>query len=310
VNEITRRIFIKTMAAGFALCATGCSQKIAWPIRGSEKGRLRFAFFTDVHARTEWNTPDALNLAAEAIGRSSVDLVLSGGDLITDGFQSSAQTLKPRWDAYMKMHGAIKAEHYPALGNHDLVAALPEDGTLPAENPRSIFLSKLGLEQTYYSFDALGYHFIILDSVLVTGDEYKYHGMIWPEEREWLKRDLANVDRTTPIVVVTHIPLLTSFFGATQGATFAAEKNRVVINNREILTMFENRNLVLVLQGHLHIKEMLMWRDTAFITGGAVCGKWWRGPWFGTEEGFNIVTLTGNRVRWEYIDYGWNAIRP
>jgi 3',5'-cyclic AMP phosphodiesterase CpdA len=310
MNELSRRIFLKTMAAGFALCATGCSQKIAWPIRGSEKGRLRLAFFTDAHARTEWNTPDALSLAAESIGRSGVDLVLSGGDLITDGFQSSAQTIEPRWDSYMKMHRAIKAEHYPALGNHDLVAALPEDGTLPAKNPRSIFLSKLGLEQTYYSFDAMGYHFIILDSVLVTVDEYKYHGIIWPEERDWLKRDLANVDLTTPIVVVTHIPLLTSFFGATQGATFAAKKNRVVINNHEILTMFENHNLVLVLQGHLHIKEMLMWRDTAFITGGAVCGKWWRGPWFGTEEGYNIITLTGNRVHWEYIDYGWDAMRP
>ena len=55
---------------------------------------------------------------------------------------------------------------------------------------------------------------------------------------------------------------------------------------------------------------MLQWRGTRFITGGAVCGKWWRGVWHGTEEGFGVLTLTGNRVDWEYVDYGWEARRP
>ena len=111
-------------------------------------------------------------------------------------------------------------------------------------------------------------------------------------------------------MLMTHIPLLSAFYAATEGATFAAKKNRVVVNNSEILRILEDHNVILVLQGHLHAKELLMWRGTTFITGGAICGKWWRGPWHGTEEGFNVITLTGSQVDWEYIDYGWETRRP
>jgi hypothetical protein len=83
-----------------------------------------------------------------------------------------------------------------------------------------------------------------------------------------------------------------------------------VVNNREVLALFEGHNLVLVLQGHLHAKELIRWGDTTFITGGAVSGKWWRGAWFGTEPGYNVVTLRGNRVEWEYVEYGWTPRRP
>ena len=51
-------------------------------------------------------------------------------------------------------------------------------------------------------------------------------------------------------------------------------------------------------------------RDITYITGGAVCGKWWRGDWFGTQEGFGVVTLRGNKVEWDYQGYGWTARRP
>jgi len=66
-------------------------------------------------------------------------------------------------------------------------------------------------------------------------------------------------------------------------------------------------NRILVLQGHLHVSELLHWRGATFITGGAVCANWWRGPYFGTEEGFNAINLRRDRVEREYIDYGWQA---
>ena len=310
VKAVTRREFLGRMAAGFVLFTAGCSAKTFWPARGSEKGSLRLVFYTDVHARTEWETPVAMTRATEAINAQKADLIIAGGDLITDGFQSSADRVAPRWDAYMKMHREISGDLYPVIGNHDLVAAVPEDGAPAAKDPRTIYRLKMGLDRTYYSFKAVGYHFVILDSVQITGDEYKYQGMIWPEELEWLKQDLSRVQRGTPIVLVTHIPLLSAFYAATEGATFAAKKNRVVVNNREVLRILEDHNVILVLQGHLHAKELLMWRDTTFIVGGAICGKWWRGPWHGTEEGFNVITLTGSQVNWEYIDYGWETRRP
>lgn len=309
-HAITRRSFLGKMLVSFALAATGCSHKITWPVRGSEKGAVRLVFFTDVHARTEWETPRAMARAVRLINAQKADLVIAGGDLITDGFQSSARKVEPRWDAYMEMQRAIKPDVYPTMGNHDLVAAIPNDGTPAALDPRKVFKEKMNLDRTYYSFDAVGYHIVVLDTIDVTGDDYPYQGMVRPEEFEWLRGDLSQVPHDTPIIMVTHIPLLTAFYVATEGAGFVAPKSRVVINRRDVLDLIEDHHVILVLQGHLHVKELLIWRDTTFITGGAVCGRWWRGPWHGTQEGFNVITLTGNRVEWDYVDYGWEARRP
>ena len=309
-NPMNRRDFLSSLVAGFVLLAGGCVRRTAWPVSGSEKGSVRLVFFTDVHARVEWETPVAMERAANAINAIGADLVIAGGDLITEGFESSASRMAPRWDAYMKMHRGIQADLYPAIGNHDLVAANPIDGTTAARNPRTIYLSKMGLDRTYYSFNAVGYHFVILDSIQVTGDEYQYQGLIWPEEMEWLKQDLKGVPSGTPIVLVTHMPILTAFYFAASGSTSAPMKNRVVTNNRDVLELIENHNVILVLQGHLHVKELVRWKNTAFVVGGAISGKWWRGSWHSTKEGFNIITLSGNQVEWEYIDYGWHARRP
>jgi 3',5'-cyclic AMP phosphodiesterase CpdA len=307
----TRREFLgRTISGLVALTGAGWAKRASWAACGSDKASLRLVFYTDVHARTEWETPTAMAQAADAVNAQKADLVIAGGDLITEGFGSAPTRVAPRWDAYMKMHRAIKADVYPAMGNHDLVAANPRDASPPAENPRAIYLSQLGLDRTYYSFTALGYHFIMLDSVQITGDRYQYQGMIGPAQLAWLKEDLARTPNNVPIVMVTHIPLLTAFYAATQGGTFAAKKNRVVVNNRDVLNIVRNHNLILVLQGHLHVNEMIQWQNTTFIVGGAVCGRWWRGTWHGTEEGFNLITLSGNRVQCEYVDYGWDARRP
>ncbi len=307
-TSLTRREFATGLAAS-GLWLVSCSSA-RWATRGAEGRTLRLVFYTDVHARTEWETPLALEQATAAINACKPDLVLAGGDLITDGFQSSAATVAPRWDAYLKMHRGIDADLYPAIGNHDLVAAIPEDGTPPAADPRAVSRDRLGLERTFSSFDAVGYRFFVLDSIEVIGGELKYRGHIGEEQLEWLRSELSRLPRSTPIVVALHIPLLTAFYGATEGTTFAARPNRVVINNREVLDLFREHNLVLVLQGHLHAKELIRWQDTTFVTGGAICGKWWRGEWFGTREGFNIVTLSDNRANWEYVEYGWTARRP
>lgn len=151
---------------------------------------------------------------------------------------------------------------------------------------------------------------MLLDSVRVSGDEYKYHGWVSFEQREWIKEELSRITPETPIVLVLHIPLLTAHYGISQGTTFQAKPNRVVVNNTEVLALFAAPNLVLVLQGHLHVSELLRLQGTTFITGGAVCGKWWRGSYFGTREGFNAITLRHDRVEWEYLGYGWRARRP
>ncbi|MGI9430712.1 MAG: metallophosphoesterase family protein [Myxococcota bacterium] len=293
---------VRAFTASLVLVLVGCA---------TSEPSLRLVFYTDVHARTEWETPVALDRVRDAINAEQPDLVIATGDLITDGFEAASPAdVSARWDAYLELHEGIEAEVYPAIGNHDLVAANPEDGSPAAADPRAVARERLGLERTFYTFEHSGYRFFLLDSTEVTGGELQYRGYIGEEQLAWLEAELASVARETPIVVALHIPLLTSFYSATEGGTFAAPANRVLVNNREVLALFEEHNLVLVLQGHLQAKELSRWRDTTFITGGAVCGKWWRGAWFGTEPGYNVVTLEGNHVEWDYVEYGWTPRRP
>jgi len=306
----SRRRFIRLAGVAGAAAVLGFPTRSSWSVDCGAGAGLRLGFFTDVHARTEWQTPQAMAKAAAALNALKPDLVIAGGDLITDGFQSAARTVAPRWDAYLKMHAAIDARIEPVLGNHDLVAARPEDGTEPAADPRAEFRRRLGLDRTWRSFDAAGTRFFLLDSVDVTDDDLKYHGRISDRQLAWLADELGRTDTDTPIVLATHVPLLTAMYQATEGATVAPPANRVTVNNRQVLELFAGHNLLVVLQGHLHVNEMLRWRGTTFVTGGAVCGKWWRGSWHGTSEGFGIVTLRPDRVEWQYHSYGWEAQRP
>jgi 3',5'-cyclic AMP phosphodiesterase CpdA len=310
VKTTSRRRFVRLAGLAGTAAVCGLPRRGSWAAQGSRSDSLRLVFYTDVHARTEWETPRAMAAAAAAINRERPDLVIAGGDLITDGFQSAAATVEPRWRVYLEMQREIRSRVEPVVGNHDLVAARPEDGSEPSADPRGAFRSKLGVDRTWRSFDAAGYRFFLLDSIDVSDDDLKYHGRISADQLSWLRAELASTDPATPVVVATHIPLITAMYQVIEGVGFVPKANRVVVNNHEVLELFAGHNLMLVLQGHLHVDELIRWRKTAFITGGAVCGKWWRGSWYGTSEGFGVATLRPDRVDWEYRTYGWQAKRP
>src|SRR5262249_31839476 len=58
----------------------------------------------------------------------------------------------------------------------------------------------------YRSFDRAGWHFVFLDSIFPSQDGYI--GRLDNEQHEWLTADLASVAPATPILVVSHIPIL------------------------------------------------------------------------------------------------------
>ena len=74
-----------------------------------------------------------------------------------------------------------------------------------------------------------------------------------------------------------------------------------------MLAVCEPYNLRLVLQGHQHIYERIHHHGIEFITGGAVCGAWWSGPYQGDEEGFVHFIVDGDDYEYRWIDYGWEV---
>ena len=306
---MNRRSFLVTSLAGAA--GLGFPMRASWATPGGPRETLRLTYFTDIHARTEWDVPEAMALAARKINGTEGDLVICGGDCITDGFQSGREAVIPRWKAYQEsLAKQLKVPARTAMGNHDLVGAIPEDGSQPEKDPRAMFREEMGVKTTYASFSAGAYHVVMLDPFRITNDEWKYHGFVDEVQMKWLRGDLEKIRAGTPIVLVCHMPLLTSFFQATAGQGKIGPPNRVVTNNVEVLEAFAKHRLHLVLQGHLHVNEILRWRNTTFITGGAISGKWWRGEYHGTREGFGVVTMKKDKIDWEYRVLGWEPKRP
>lgn len=299
---ITRREWITGLGASVVLLTTpGCEVNL----RPS-----RFVFLTDLHSINDWGCPDALNIVRDRVNRLRPDFILIGGDLIHGGFRSTPEAMEPRWEVALQFLRSLGAPWFAAAGNHDLVGAQHPDFSPNLTDPRRMFREKLGLAQSYYSHDIAGYHLILIDSVQpVAGNKWGYEGRIPEEQMQWLRNDLLRVRAETPIILVTHMPILSGFFQATMGATTAPPPSLILTNGMEVIRLFENHNLQLVLQGHLHVDEMIRWHNLPFITGGAVSGKWWGGPNCGTPEGFGVIH-SKPRMDWEYRSYDWKAQRP
>ena len=92
----------------------------------------------------------------------------------------------------------------------------------------------------WYSFDQKGVHFIGL--VNVFGKSEQSLGILGPDQLDWLKKDLASVSMSTPIVVFAHVPLWEVYakwgWGTTDGA--------------QALDMLKGYGSVTVLNGHIH----------------------------------------------------------
>lgn len=306
-DGVNRRKFLKTSAiAAGGLWLTGCATT------SRSRGRaFRFIHYTDSHIRPQFDVPLAVEQSLAKAASFRPDFLITGGDLITDGYTSDPPTSAERFDIFLERMNRYSFPAYHCIGNHDVVAVEPPDGTPKSSHPKAMFLSKLGMNRAYHSFDHEGWHFIILDSMQIENDRgLKYIGYIDADQIEWLDNDLKQVGAATPIVVVTHLPLLTVLYQREKGATEPAPADRIVVNGTDVIKLLAQYHTKLVLQGHLHICERIEYGGMTFITGGAVSGKWWRGSYYGYPEGFGVVSVRDGDFEYRYETYGWAAKRP
>ncbi len=287
----------------------------------AQPGNLRLVFFTDTHNQPELRANEGTALAMGKIKALKPDLCIQGGDHCFD------LNAVPRARSLMLLDEYGKTEHaldgipvQHVIGNHDVFGRDPASG-VELSDP---LYGKKAFEQrfntkTYRSFDRSGYHFILLDSIQIT-PQRDFDAMVDPEQLAWLRQDLASTPAGAPIVVAIHVPLVSAApqyapadSPAAKGAVYQAATGLhgfLLGNAREVTQMFEGHNIIAVLQGHTHINETVYWRNTPYITSGAVCGNWWHGPRWGTPEGFTVVELAGGVARWHYETYGWKSAAP
>ncbi len=271
-----------------------------------EEDGFSFAFLTDIHLQPEKNAVAGFRQAIDTVNRLNPDFVITGGDLVMDALDQTHGRVDSLYALYKEVSGEFNMPVYNAVGNHEVYGWHRDEVGIESSPDFGKKMYEKEMGERFYSFDHKGWHFIILDAIY-RGDEGNYIGKIDQEQVEWLKGDLDKTDKLTPIAITVHIPFITSRTQLSQGALAANSEGGVITNSLEVLQMFREYNLKLVLQGHLHFNEdLFVGNQVHFITGGAVSGQWWSNkPGSQPEEGFQMIHVKGDELSSEYIDFGW-----
>ncbi|MBD3374456.1 metallophosphoesterase [candidate division KSB1 bacterium] len=267
-----------------------------------------FVFMTDIHVQPELRATQGFQQAITRVNELNPEFVITGGDLVYDVLDETFDRADSLFTIYQTTIRLFNMPVYNTIGNHEVFGIRQKGGISPdhMQYGKKLYLDRLAQESTYYSFDHKGWHFMILDAIDFT-PEQNYFGYIDSTQIAWIKKDLETVSPETPVVISLHIPLASVFAQMRQGATAALSETAVVSNSKEVMDLFSDHHLKLVLQGHLHIVEEIIYKDTHFITAGAVSGGWWKGSREGFPEGFARINVKGDDFDWSYETFGWQA---
>jgi 3',5'-cyclic-AMP phosphodiesterase len=251
---IDRRNFLSCMAwAGTGLLWTMAggvpTSKLFAATSGAAKaiepgGGFSFVQISDSHIgfnkAANQDVTGTLKLALDKINAlpTMPELLLHTGD-ITHGAKAS------EFDAAQELiKGARVGERFYVPGEHDTAS---DDGALYRQR-----FAKDTTGNGWYSFSHNGVHFIGLNNVL----QIDAMGKLGGEQLNWLKKDLAGLSASTPIVIFAHIPLWMIYpdwgWGTEDGA--------------EALGYLKRFGSVTVLNGHIHQVVQKVEGDVVFHT--------------------------------------------
>ena len=242
---------------------------------------FRFAYVSDTHLYARGMTHRFARAAAKAVEDVNAldpqpDFVLFGGDLAQLGraeeLALGQQILKD-----------LKAPVHMMVGEHDWYFDL-------GEKWKEFF----GPDR--YSFDHKGVHFVVLNSVvekdfwttngytpeqrmnIVAGldDGRQSRFEVGEPQREWLKQDLAKVDKKTPVCVFSHSPLY-KYYKPWNFWTDDAEQVQAILKPFQTVT---------VIHGHTH--QLLTNKIGNIQFHGMLSTAW---PWPYAPEGLPAYTV-------------------
>jgi len=303
MSTLDRRQFFALMGATAA--ASVLPNALAAPAPAES---FTFLFLTDTHTQPELDATHGTQLAMKRARLIPADFAIQGGDHVFDALGVTKQRAVQLFDLYAQTEQDLGMKVHHTLGNHDCFGVYTASGvpTADPEYGKKMFAERFG--PTYYSFDHKGHHFIVLDSIGITPDRF-YEARMDDDQLAWLAKDLAAQPAGTPIIVTTHIPLVTAVPSYTPPAPQAAHGNGFV-NGPAAIKLFEGHNVLGVLQGHTHVNEEVIWHGVPYMTSGAVCGNWWHGTRLGTPEGFTVVTVAGGKLSTRYETTGFQSVAP
>lgn len=238
------------------------------------------------------------------------------------------------WDAYWyaldfpigSLREALDKADYPTpffntMGNHDNDGATPNSPTTDMDAARP-YMKAFG--PRYYSFDIGGIHYVVLDNIEYK-NEYKskpkypgisgsrnYNERVTEEQLDWLRKDLADIPKTTPIVIGMHCPML-RWKGFAEKAVPRMDKKSV----EQLLEIVEPFEEVHTVSGHSHRQVITRLegpkkRMDHNISGTS--GAWWWTAAFGGKNlcpdgnpvGYELFFGDGDSLRWEHRTFEYS----
>lgn len=258
---------------------------------------IRIAHITDTHIQPHIGAAKGFEKCLHHIQNSSkkIDFIINGGDAIMGSHSASENSIDKQWELYKNV---LKSENnlkvYNCLGNHDIHNKKSdlrsfEDAKIEAQE--HLFLPK-----PYYTFDAGNWKVLVLDSVQGKISGKGYHGKIDEQQFEWLKNELKNTGNSTPILIVSHIPILSACVFL-DGKNFKNGEWRVPetwmhSDTEELVELFAKYpNVKLAISGHIHLSDRIMYNQVTYCCNGAVAGNWWMGSYKQTKPGYAVIDL-------------------
>lgn len=303
---LTRR---EMLAATLATTLLGSTATPAadTPAAAAPRRVLRFAHLTDVHVQPEKRGGEGLAacLRHAQDHADKPELIVFGGDNVmgVDGKEGSerAGVQLDLWNKVLRDECSLPV--LTTVGNHDVFANKPVDGKKWA-------VDAYALPARHFTQDRAGWRFVFLDSTLPF--EGGYSGKLDEEQFEWLQGVLKDTPATTPVCVVSHIPIIAAcayFDGENEkSGDWKIPGSWVHIDARRIKDLFyKHRNVRVCLSGHMHLADELTYLGVKYACNGAVCGNWWDGSYHEFAPAYALVDLYEDGAsKVSLVNYGWS----
>ena len=130
------------------------------------------------------------------------------------------------------------------------------------------------------------------------------------EQFAWLENDLKNTGPKTPVLILSHIPIMAGCVWDS-GATVTKDNNWEMNGSKmhsdlpRLGKLFlAHPNVKLCISGHIHLVDRYDYNGVSYLCNGAVCGNWWQGNYQETKPGYAIVDLWNDGThKLEYVTY-------
>lgn len=200
---------------------------------------------------------------------------------------------------YVAGIGTTGVEMFNIIGNHDhdLSATTDEEGARRFEE---------NFGPSYYSFNIGKQHFVVLDNVIMTTidgklakNEYSYG--LTDKQWNWLKNDLSFVDKSTTLMVASHVPMF-------KKDSAEAEYQSQSAHGTDYANLLASYSKVHAWAGHTHRSFNYNYPSSNALknievhTVARSTGELWTNEYnaYGTPRGYTIVEVDGDNISWRY----------